>query len=127
MRNIALDYSEDLVPMQCGECGVHFAMPSVLRDECKKRTGEKGWHCPNGHRRVFSGERPEVKLEREKEALRVQLAARDAELEMERRKSAESERRLKRTGCGVCPHCNRNFKALAAHMKSKHPTEAKSR
>lgn len=64
-------------------------------------------------------------------------ANRDAEQQRKSREWAESQarganiaagkakaarRRLEhRVNCGVCPHCRRTVKQMAAHIKSKHP------
>jgi uncharacterized OB-fold protein len=41
-----------LTRMECGECGIVFAMPTSKYNRCYQN-GE-GWHCPNGHGRIFT-------------------------------------------------------------------------
>ena len=60
----------------------------------------------------------------------------ESELDAEKRRHRETLARLneaqlktsmleKRIGVGSCPCCKRNFKQLARHMKSKHPSYGK--
>lgn len=118
-----------LVVKTCGKCGIRFAIPQYFDQE--NFENKRGWHCPNGHSRVY----------RETEAgrLRKELAnsKRDTSYWLERSREEErtvrnvrrSNRALKgvvtrtknRISNGVCPCCNRTFKALARHMTTKHP------
>lgn len=57
--------------MSCGQCGVVFYVPLNFYEE--RRNDGDGWHCPNGHPRVFT--EPKVKkLERQLEAKDKELA-----------------------------------------------------
>jgi hypothetical protein len=102
----------ELTAMHCGECGVEFAMPEVLRRECKERTG-KHWYCPNGHPRIY-GKSYEETVVVLRQDLAEAIAARDT---AERAKAAL----LARVRNGVCPHCRRAFGNLARHITTKHP------
>lgn len=123
----ALPVSVAMSDMECGECGIVFAVPEVWRAE-KQRTG-MGWFCPNGHSRVYR--------ESDVDKLRKQLAdeqrrhtntlARLNEVQAaEQKVTKELKRVKKRVEAGVCPCCNRTFQQLARHMKMKHPEIAKS-
>ena len=47
--------------MNCGKCGIVFFVPKSFYDQ-RINNGDD-WHCPNGHKRIFT--EPEVnKLER---------------------------------------------------------------
>lgn len=118
-----------LTEMECGQCGVMFAIPETMQAE-KLRDGGSWW-CPNGHGRHYA--EPEV------DRLRSQLkAAKAREVhERDQRRAAETARqaaerraaaawgqvtRLKnRAAAGVCPCCKRHFVNLERHMGSKHP------
>ena len=109
------------VEMICGECGIVFHIPAVFQKE-RKELG-KGWHCPNGHPRVYR-ETDVDRLEREVSK------ERNLRLHFER-KTEEAEKALsrikKRVHAGICPECNRTFSNLAAHMKTKHSPQLKKR
>lgn len=75
-------------------------------------------------------------MRRERDRLAQQIAQKDDEIreikkawneaELEARKNARKAKSLSdRAHAGVCPCCNRTFKQLAAHMKTKHPDETK--
>lgn len=107
-------------PIDCCTCGILFCVPEDLKSMWLKHPG-RSFYCPNGHSMHYTGKSDAQKL-KEKEA----------QLDFERRKNEQlknSERSLKgqitklknRSKAGVCPCCNRTFKQLARHMKSKHP------
>lgn len=120
----------------CCVCGAGFAMEANLYDQ---RLSDKGlFYCPNGHSQHFSGVSEETRKRREAEA-RAERAEADAKRQREAREWAERQakganisaglakaklRRVhERVHAGVCPHCNRTFKQLAAHMQTKHADE----
>lgn len=118
-----------LTTIQCGECGITFAVPETWRRD-KKESGD-GWFCPNGHPRVYR-ESDVAVLKKQLEAERAHSThlrdQRDAEARG--RKSAERQaaaqkgqatRLRKRAAAGVCPCCHRTVSQLAEHMKTKHP------
>jgi hypothetical protein len=47
----ALPVTVQMTDMECGSCGITFAVPEEWRAE-KQKTG-KGWYCPNGCQRVY--------------------------------------------------------------------------
>jgi hypothetical protein len=108
--------------MHCGECGIEFSVPEHWRKE-RKETG-KGWHCPNGHARVYrESDLDKMRLERDR--LRQEMARVEEEksLALKRAIKAEAETKSikKRAAAGVCPCCKRTVSALARHMETKHP------
>ncbi len=114
----------------CGECGVIFAMTSAfVQGRVKSR---ETFYCPNGHKRVFTGEteaqRLTRELEREKQARSRAEELRCAALKEARHNQIElrkTKTRLRNTRerikNGVCPCCHRSFVQLARHMATKHP------
>ena len=112
----------DMTDMTCGECGIQFAVPEGWRIE-KQNTG-RGWHCPNGHARVYleSDEQKAMKaLEEEKRRHSSTLARLNEAKAAEHKAQAEMKRMKKRASVGLCPCCNRTFQQLARHMNTKHP------
>jgi hypothetical protein len=121
--------------MTCPSCGVRYALTEAYR--ATKATDEATWHCPNGHSlhypRTESVEQRELREAKEALVCAEQQrddATRAREWAESRAKGANiaagkakaAQRRLvARVAYGVCPCCQRTFKQLAAHMKSKHP------
>jgi hypothetical protein len=124
-----LRYSGELTVLTCW-CGTRHAVPEELRRQQLKQHNDGhadvfGIYCPLGHSHVPAGESLVEKTRRELEASRdraAQLAAeRDQAEASARAYKGAATRARKRAGAGVCPCCNRTFKQLAQHMKSKHP------
>ncbi len=121
---MTITYKENVIlsTMNCGECGITFAMPETFRKDCK----ELGytWYCPNGHSRIYS-ETDVNKLKRElakEESKHDQTSAklRDTKIKL----SCEKGQRTKlknRIAKGVCPCCNRYFQNVKRHIDNKHP------
>ena len=124
----------DFQAVKCCACSVAFAM---TRDLYRQRLNDKNhFWCPNGHEQHFTGKSADAKeverLKRELEAQKreaerarqarewAETSARGARIQAGKAKAA-TRRPERRVNCGVCPHCQRTFKQLAAHMKSKHP------
>jgi hypothetical protein len=119
--------------MECGTCGIAFAIPETLYDHCFKEGGY--WYCPAGHCRGWD----EGQKERDRKDLQQQLARSARSLELAETRNRElrqwaeqAERRLSatkgvvtriknRVKNGVCPCCNRTFQNLMVHMKKQHP------
>lgn len=105
-----------------GECGIEFSVPDHFYKE-RKENG-KGWHCPNGHLRVFR-ESDLDKMRRERDNAIQQKARAEQEasanLRAYERAQKETKRLKKRAAVGVCPCCSRTVGQLARHMKTKHP------
>ena len=111
-----------LFALNCASCGIEYAIPQDFVD--RRRADHAAFYCPAGHSNVYQG----LSVA---ENLRIELAAanRRTEMEANTRRAAErdakaAKRKLRtlthRVECGVCPHCQRTFKQLAAHMKAKH-------
>jgi len=127
--NIA-EYTGILVVVRCW-CGIQHAVPESLHIEQRRKHDDGGSlsiYCPRGHTYVPAGQSKAQILERQltterarhdqtREALKHAEASRRAE------KAAKTKIR-RRVANGVCPCCQRTFKDLAAHMKTKHPTFA---
>jgi hypothetical protein len=122
--------------IDCSNCGVTFAITNDY--EQRRREDKRSFYCPNGHTQFYPGETGKEREIRElKEKLRLEesrranaessrkwaeQAAQGARIAAGKAKAAKN-RLLHRVNCGVCPHCKRTFKQLAAHMKTKHPEQ----
>lgn len=124
-----LAYEQQLITESCYVCAIQFAMPREFRD--RRLSDKRDFYCPAGHPQHFIAKTEAEKLREQLAAREAELAAKNRTLEMERntRRNAEvqatkAKNRLKklthRVECGVCPHCQRTFKQLGAHMRSKH-------
>ena len=117
----------------CCRCRAPMALPTSLYHAAKHSPDIK-FFCAYGHKQHFVADETEVdKLRRERDSLKQQLAHKDDAIASIGRARDHAERRAaaargqvtrikNRIGAGVCPCCNRTFKALAAHMASEHPT-----
>jgi uncharacterized Zn finger protein (UPF0148 family) len=121
------------VSESCYACGVPFCITTEMYHQ--RLRDKKSFYCPNGHSQAYIGQ---TEVEKERDALRAQLQREQSARESAERsrKWAEKQARganvaagmakakvrrvMERVHAGVCPHCNRTFKQLAAHMKSKH-------
>ena len=103
-----------LFTTNCPACGVEFALPKIMYDNAYEHG--KSFYCPNGHFIGWNIGGLEKKLEEERRN-RQRAEQRNAMLQDE---IAELTRQSKRVTNGVCPHCNRTFKDLQRHMKTKH-------
>lgn len=129
IETYTLTHSADLYVMDCGECGVIFAVPTSFND--RRRRDGRTFYCPNGHLRVYRT----TDLDRERE--KRKLAEDRLTWERQRRDQAEAEARHQaavarghkgahqrtknRVAKGVCPCCQRSFVNLARHMAGQHP------
>lgn len=126
----------ELTTIHCGKCGGIYAIAARYRQEKYNRGGY--WHCP--YCQCSWGY-----VSSEIDRMKDQLAAKERELESERKrkewaqqeaKIAERRRRAlkavvtktkNRIAHGVCPCCRRNFDNLRRHMQTKHPRYGKGR
>ncbi len=115
-----------LITRCCSECSVIYAIPVRMRERAMESGGS--WYCPNGHNQSPIGKTLEQKLEQERARagrLAAELdqtaASASAQRAAATRARNERDRAKKRHAAGVCPCCNRSFKQLRRHMKSKHP------
>lgn len=119
-----IQVSVTLTEMSCGECGGTYAISEIYREQRYKK-GES-WTCPyckTGWGYSGQGENAKLKRELEEEKARKLQAlsrANEAEAALQRAQRAK-QLADKRTAAGVCQCCQRTFKQLAAHMKTKHP------
>lgn len=131
----ALVYAGD-----CITCGVAIVMPGARKTYCLNNRNHKDglFYCCNGHSQHYTGES-------EADTLKKQLAAEkelraQQELETIRQKNLKetAQRQVKNTqrivtqlknraSAGLCGCCNRKFRNLERHMKSKHPHEGGGR
>lgn len=107
-----VDFSFQLTVLTCSACGIQFAVPEHWRKTT--RDDHRTFYCPSGHSQWYPDE-----TELEKERRKSQVLADQVRMEREQREKAE--RKLRRVEKGVCPQCNRCFKNVERHMKSKHP------
>lgn len=128
-----ITYTQELVPETCINCGVPFALPKTLREQCLK-DHDKLFYCPNGHNMVYTGKTREQLLSEQLDASR-RRASMAEEASRRNREDAQAARRQaaaykgqltrarRRAGAGVCPvtECHRTVKQLADHMATKHP------
>jgi hypothetical protein len=127
--SLQFTFQSVLVSEVCFKCGIQFAMPedfkrALLRDK-------SNFYCPNGHEQHYLGETAEQKrikaleaeLKGEKES-REWAENQTRAARIARTKAENARKRLEtRVACGVCPHCQRTVKQLAAHIRTKHPEQ----
>lgn len=117
-----------LTTLECGKCGVVFAMSDALYD--KRSEDKETFWCPNGHGRVFRGQSADqqiAELRQEVAHQKNRVAIRQDDLDNEKSshhrtagKLGAATKKLKRVDNGICPECNRHFANVARHMKNKH-------
>ena len=118
---MAVTYKEEvtLVSEECITCGVIFGVPETLIESLKRNGGF--FHCPNGHAQGWNEgteQKARKKAERALHQERQQHDQTRAALDESEKKRKRIEERIAN---GVCPCCNRSFKNVRRHMKSKHP------
>src|SRR5215813_5831279 len=117
--------STALEGLECGTCGISFAVPTCWLEERRDRGAHEGrFYCPNGHCRVFREselDRVRRDLARAKEAAawhEHRAQEKDRQLVATRGQLTKMRNRIER---GVCPDCKRSFTNLRRHMETKHP------
>lgn len=112
----------DFIMETCCNCCIPFFMPRYKKNELVK--SHDLFYCPNGHAQHYSGKSAQEKeIDDLQRKLTEQLSHNEIiqnRLLDELNKRQQAEAKLKRVSGGVCPCCNRTFKNLAAHMKTKH-------
>ena len=117
----------ELTEINCGECGGTYA----INERYRLQAYQKGtsWTCPYcqvgwGYR--GNSENDKLKRQLEKERKRREWAEQETKNTENRLRAqkAATTRIKNRVGAGVCPCCNKTFKQLARHMRSKHPNYA---
>jgi len=126
-----LYYSTTLEILNCGSCGIPFAMPANVHRN-HKNDGDFFW-CPNGDKISYhESEADKLKKElaqkkRTLESYKANLTHTQDQLEATERSRAALKgvvtRQKKRIKNGVCPvdGCQRHFENLQAHIEEKHP------
>lgn len=121
--NQTIEHTVTLMTIECGACGVQFALTDRFIQEHQK-SHETFW-CPNGHPRAWKGATEAEKLRRQLRSARATAESwRDqAETAENRRRGqkAANTRLKNRIAAGVCPCCRRNFQDLRRHIAGQHP------
>jgi outer membrane murein-binding lipoprotein Lpp len=134
MSAAAILSAAGMVEVVCARCAMAFGVP--VRFEADRRRDHATFYCPSGHDLIFKGKSDEEKLRDELAERDRRLAAKQASLEIEQRKTeqarnsaraykgklTEAKNRIKN---GVCPCCRRHFGNLHRHMTTQHPTYGK--
>lgn len=107
----AIKFEYEFNAVDCANCGMPFGITPDF--EQRRRQDHRSFYCPSGHSQSYS-------QESEEERLRKRLEAEQRQTRMERELRLKAEQQLSRVQKGVCPKCNRSFKALERHMKTKH-------
>jgi hypothetical protein len=119
---IPIQMQQTFTTIECYKCGVVFAVDAKL--ESNWRRDKTQFFCPNGHGQSY--------IESEADRLRKQLADAQRDRDWQKQRAETLNEKLdkqkkaatllkKRVNCGVCPHCQRTVRQMAAHIKSKHP------
>jgi hypothetical protein len=131
MGQISVRHEVQLQQMDCGACGVIFAIPQEMYDNARRAGG--WWHCPNGHCRGWEKGSNHTRIKELEAALEAEQQRKQQALgrENEQRARADALEKkaataAKRAKAGVCPCCNRTFQQLARHMETKHPKHGSS-
>lgn len=132
-QSIIINQTVTLKTVNCGTCGMPFALPEAFWNQCYTEGGF--FSCPLGHSRGWNAK--DAKNAADK--LRDRIASQENDLEYYRKRNNELHqekeaviRRLSatkgqvtkiknRVANGVCPCCNRTFQNLHRHMVNKHP------
>ncbi len=116
---------------ECFKCGVAIYGPRPLYDACVKLGhGGQSFYCVNGHGQVFAqseADRLRKRLEAEERRHNMTMSALDDEKKSARAYKGQVTKLKNRASAGLCLCCNRTFRNLARHMKSKHPGEGGGR
>lgn len=126
---LTINDTERLVIEQCCNCHIRFAMPEAMYNKLQQQGGS--FYCPNGHGQHYT-EPDNKKLKAQIERLEMQKHNLDEVINIHKRtieqlgysiraQKAAKTKILNRVTNGVCPCCNRQFKDLQNHFKSKHP------
>lgn len=110
----------------CYRCHFMFYMSDDFH--AARRKDRLSFWCPNGHEQYFPGPTPD---EQRIKALERTLADQQALVSAHRSRAtganistgkakAAHRRLLARVEAGVCPHCQRTFRQLAAHIVTQH-------
>lgn len=126
--------AHSITVMDCPRCGEVFGVLESTTD-VRRRDG-KSFYCPHGHTMSYSIGETLQQRELKEAKRRAEQAERELAEQRRMREWAESRakganisaghakaqlrRTIERVHAGVCPHCHRTFRQLAAHMQTKH-------
>lgn len=112
-----------LVKEVCFHCGLIFGLEKNHHEALVKSHEE--FYCPVGHKQYYCSETNEERLEKQLHRERQKHDQTKADLEnkeyQRRNVKGQLTKMRNRIKSGVCPCCNRTFRDLHRHMKSKHP------
>ncbi len=110
----------ELLPQNCGECGIVFGMPDGLQR--KRLEDGRVWYCPNGHQRIYTNRRD---LQEQLKETRSLLAGEQRRAAVERRSHSATKGQLTKTknraNAGMCLDCHRFFQQVQRHRTRMHP------
>ncbi len=128
-----LEKTVTLKIMECGTCGVAFAMPQTIYETASK---EGGWfYCPLGHCRGWKkqdAKNAADELRDEIAKLQSNIAYKNNQIESQKREVESQKQQIisakraktkleNRIKNGVCPCCQRSFVNVQKHIATKHP------
>jgi len=105
------NYESGFDVIECCNCCLPFGVTAYF--DRRRREDHQTFYCPVGHPNYYPAE-----SDLEKERRKSQMLA--DQVRMEREQREKLERQLRRVEKGVCPKCNRCFKNVERHMKTKH-------
>lgn len=109
--------------LNCGSCGILFGLEANFMT--KRQDDGQSFYCPNGDEVSWNAVNAAEQTERDLKAAEAQLIAQGDQLRAAIRDAeearAEQMRVRSRIAKGVCPCCNRFFRALHQHMQRQHP------
>lgn len=105
------NYESGFDVIECCGCCLPFGVTNYFLK--RRREDHQTFYCPAGHPNYYPSETDVEKLQRKNQILADQVR-------MEREQREKLERQLRRVEKGVCPKCNRCFKNVERHMKTKH-------
>lgn len=124
--------AETFYVVNCYRCSVNFGVPSQLYRRAV--TDAKGsLYCP-ACRCGMSWQESDDKIRIKQLEQKLQWEADQSQRRKKHLEATQNSLRAtkgvvtklkKRTACGVCPCCKRQFQNLRRHMKTKHPKYAK--
>jgi hypothetical protein len=131
MSTTTLTRTVTLKIVECGTCGISFALPETLWNKCYNEGGF--FSCPLGHSRGWDvGNKKAYARE-----LEDKVAQLESKVDLEKNKTMAAQREAaaargqvtkikKRIAKGVCPCCQRSFANLHRHISTKHPDYAEA-
>ena len=126
----AIHVKIELSEINCGICGGVYAINERYRNQKEVEGG--GWCCPYcqcdcGYFGETKEQLLEKQLEIQKRSNKFLREQNEKERNRTRAEKAAKTRIKNRIKNGVCPCCNRTFKNIHDHMKTKHPDYVKEK